>query len=156
MSNIASDKVKVFPFGSTRTTDPHSRVLNEHNIIKLVKSVVDKDSYVISADNKLFKFVLGGYYFECDLSQYSKVPTYASIQITTSNDGCFYLNGGDESGTFTGVNFTDEWPTENATHVLQLVDGKGNVPSASLVRFSNSAVQFPYKVINCGSSTDVL
>lgn len=149
MSNLASKKIRVFPFGRNRgIIDPHSRVLNEYNISNLVRMLTDSDNYVVSynsTDSKM-EFVIHGYYFSADLTDVIKQgqPLYATIQLATATNvdpPYEYLSGGDTEGEntqFTGVTFTTEQPKSGLW--LQLLDNNREVPQTSYVRFKGRSI----------------
>lgn len=166
MAHLESSKIKIFPFGSARLDDPNSRLLNESNFVRLIKSFVDADSYVISYDKntKYCVFVVGGYYCECDLTDVVSTDKdlYASIKLEKTDNNQYVLVGNDESdngeyqgiNVFTGVTFTDK--PEDADNFLHILDSQGNVPIASYKKFNYSSVQNNYTTIDCGSATTVL
>lgn len=158
--HLKSAKIKVFPFGSNRVTNPVDRVLNEQNLTQIIKSVTDYDSYVISYEGNLIKFVINGYYVEADLTDLKDKPLYASI--TMEGEDYNYLNGGDNLTTvkegsleaeseFTGVNFANSLEHVGGTHQLQLLDNNGNVPVTSLYKISGESIHIDR--IYCGTST---
>ena len=53
---LNSEDVHVFPYGSSRASDPLARVLNERNITTLVKNLTDEHSYVLFYKDGLIKF----------------------------------------------------------------------------------------------------
>lgn len=151
MAYLKSDKIKVFPFGSNRVKNPVDRVLNEQNLTQIIKNVTDYDSYVISYEGNLIKFVINGYYFEADLTALKSRPLYASISV--EGEDYKYLNGGDDATTemFSGVNFDNSLEAVKGTHQLQLLDNNGNVPATSLYKISGESIHIDR--IYCGTST---
>lgn len=167
MAYLRSENIKIFPFGSYRNMDPNGRLLNESNLVRLIKSFVDSDSYVISYDKntKYCVFVVGGYYCECDLTDVvsEDKDLYAFIKLAKTDNNPYVLDGNDNSNhadypgisVFTGVTFQNDKPTD-ADYFLLIIDSKGNVPVDSYRKFNYSSVQNDYKTIDCGSATTVL
>lgn len=154
--HLKSSEVKVFPFGTTRATDPNGRIFNEQNLAQFVRNVTDKHSYVLSFNDNILEFVIDGYYFKSDVSSLlsstsaGEVNIYAFIRIVSS-DGFKYLDGNDESDSseesrFTGVSFVTDLAdiTDGASslHVLVKNDSSTeyNVPEESLARFNDTAL----------------
>ena len=165
---LPSEDVQVFPFGTSRSSfDPYGRVLNEQNIRRIVRSVVDNDSYVISYSYQekekvlVMEFVIYGYYFKATFSSnVLESNLYAFISIGSSEDiyEYEYLEGGDnlkdKTWKFTGVTFSSSKPESEGNNIkyLQLLDDKGNVPESSWKKFN----EFSFDVINCGSATELI
>lgn len=161
---LHSDKIKVFPFGSKRSTDPLARVLNEQNIISIVTSVVDNKNYVISYDNNIVEFVIQGYIFSIDLTDFTDItrdsPIFAYANITVDPvTGYTYLTGNDTTeldvSVFNGLTLTSMLPSEDEVSldsVLQLLDTDGEdwyVPDESQLTINVKRVA---SVTNAGSS----
>lgn len=167
MAYLESSKIKIFPFGSARSADPNSRLLNESNLVRLIKSFVDSDSYVISYDEntKYCVFVIGGYYCECDLTDVVSTDKdlYAFIKLDKTDNNQYILSGNDDSNNaeyqginvFTGVTFKNDKPTD-ADVFLHILGSNGTVPLSSYKKFNYSSVQNNYTTIDCGSATTVL
>lgn len=142
MAYLNSEKIKIFPYGSFRGTSlSDGRVLNEQNITTLINVLTDINSYVISYDNNIIKFVIGGYYIEANLDEsgLTSGSLYAGINLTTAA-GIPYLDGTDGTdGHFTGVTFSsDELTKSEYTYVLQLL-ADGNICSTSQQRFKDKS-----------------
>ena len=172
---LPSKNVQVFPYGTDRITDPYGRVLNEQNIRRLVRSIVDNDSYVISYDYETHRleFMLSGYYFNTNIgniiNDYYKniediedyIPNlYAHIDLcvveSKENPGnrYTYLNGGDdENDKFTGVWFEQHATDPTSGIFLKLFDSNGGIPKTSRHKFNE--LLYEVEVINCGSATDL-
>lgn len=141
MSNISSENIHVFPFGTTRNHDRLARVLNEQNITQLVKNMTDYSNYVLRYKNNIMDFIIQGYYFSADVSEVTEPnkPLYAHINLHTDASNYFYLAGGDieedNKYIFTGVTFSFYEP-EDKKNSLQLLDSTGNVPEKSRKRVS--------------------
>lgn len=158
MSNyLKSEKVlMVFPHSAERIAGvTNGRLLNEHNIRNIIKTIVDHNNYVISYDSvtKIFEFVIDGYYFKCDMTESEFVDTttnlYVSLQYRTDdNDILFGDNDGPEGSTydelFGGLYFTTSAPQSS---YLQLFDTSGNVPETSYKKFIPRS--FDIDVIQC-------
>lgn len=167
---LKSDKVHVFPFGSTRKVEPIARILNEQNISRIVRNLTDVNGFVISYDekSKLIEFMIYGYYFKADLS--SLVTDYKGkdihAYIAVSEDSEYeYLLGGDTDGVetdpsssdFTGLYINQKPNIPGATvHTLHILDKSGKVPENSLSKFSSNSVDLQIDYINCGTSTEVI
>lgn len=164
MAYLKSESVKIFPFGSPRTSDFYGRVLNEQNLVRLIKSLVDIHSYVISYDTDTHKivFVVGGYYCECDISDLiTNKPLF--VEITTTSQGeddkiYTVLVGNDDSErNFTALTFLNEEPAlKTNSYYLQLLDNNGKVPAKSFLKFNNTSIANNYTLIDCGSSESVI
>lgn len=171
--NISSNKIQIFPFGTNRASDPYARVMNEQNITRIVKGIVDKSSYVIdynSVDN-IIEFMIEGYYFKADLtevledSKFNTSPVYANIQLKleTSNGASYrYIAGNDnEAQKFTGVTFSTEEMSQTDSNFTSLWlldynshDNTHEVPLRSRERLNMSSMIVD--VINCGSATELI
>lgn len=143
MSYVSSDKIHVFPFGTTRTTDRLARVLNEQNLTTIVKNMTDIPNYVLRYENNIMDFIIQGYYFSADVSEIKEnnKPLYAYINLTTDNSGYSYLSGNDtDDGVFTGVIFTTSDSGIPADQMIQLLDKSHKVPTSSKQRLSGESL----------------
>lgn len=149
---LNSEDVRVFPYGQQRPTDPAGRLLNEENITRLVKSINDFDSYVISYENSNIEFVIAGYYITANISEI--LPTeegadktlWAAIDVASgatsiSEEGSIkrtysYLTGADKDGKFQAVQFSATESDDTTLKQLQLLDSEGNIPPESRKRFN--------------------
>ena len=79
MAYVESNAINMFP-SSTRTSDIYSRFTTELNLVNMVNSVTDKDSYVVKWDsaNKIIEFVLGGYYFKADVDSIASTLRFST------------------------------------------------------------------------------
>lgn len=165
---LQSSDVQVFPFGTTRDTDRYSRILNEQTIVRLVRSIVDNDSYVISFDpsSRVVEFLLSGYYFKCKLSEAiysdSTKALYAGLKLTSIDDDnghIEYLRGADEavSNKFTGVEFS-HLPFDSDYKCLQILDAGHQVPYKSYLKFNADSVEgaHGYDRIVCGTASTII
>jgi len=69
MEYIASNDIYMFPVANRGESFPLSRLTTEQNIVNILKSMSDKDGFVISPSGTItknssdpFEFVIGGYY----------------------------------------------------------------------------------------------
>lgn len=156
--SLDSNKIAVFPYGTSDRSKHQgfsSNILNEHNITNLVKSLTDKDSYVISYytnNNQVFmEFILGGYFFRADITGYHTTSLFAGINVGSD----LYLSGTDNDNTkkFDAIKFDTQ--DLELTYTLQLLDSNGNVPKESLIKFHPDSMA-QYDVIYCGSSTELV
>ena len=134
-SFVSSDNISVFP-SVFRVYNPSGKFTNETNFANIVKSIVDKDSYVVSYDNTsgLLKLVIFGYYFIVE-GIYS-LPRWAAIKLATDTvQRCYNLVAWNNSinlddpntGNFMGLYFSDDInPPSGASKTLQLKDNNGN------------------------------
>ena len=167
--NISSNKIQIFPFGTNRASDPYARVMNEQNITRIVKGIVDRSNYVIDYDSvdNIIEFMIEGYYFKADLtevlanSEFKNRSVYANIQLQleTSNNGASYryIAGNDnEAQKFTGVTFSTEdmSKTDSNFTSLWLLTETNEVPLRSRERLNMSSMIVD--VINCGSATELI
>lgn len=90
---LPSDKVDVFPISFKRDDYPSATILTEYNILKLIKSSAGSDNYVISSNQYIssaqgakgaimLEFVIAGYYFNIDISEYLQ-----NITTNMQNEG---------------------------------------------------------------------
>lgn len=175
---LHSNKIHVFPFGSTRKVDPIARIFNEQNLSRLVRNLTDVTGFVISYDEStnVMEFMLYGYYFKADLTDVivSGEPLYVSINVQKEFNSSYdydefyeYLLGGDTDGTgetvatseFTAVTFGND--ASEGNYSLYILDKDGKVPTESKSKFSldsigsgNSTIKYDW--INCGTSTHIV
>ena len=152
MSYLDSDKIKIFPFSTTRSTDPEGRWLSEKNLTNIIKELTDYHSYVISYDDQgSIRFVINGYLVEAMLPSALRRNVYAVIQITDN-----VLSGGDNTtNQFTCVNFSKtvvETNINDGIYALHLLDEEGHVPETSYRRFHMRAMNI--SKISCGDSKE--
>lgn len=104
----------MFPVSFDRPSVPGSNLLSEKNLRRLIKTISNEESFVLSntvENNKLFEFVIDGYYVSfifnvVDFSTYDSI--YATIFIDTQNSAYPLLHGfEDENGYFRGLVFSD-------------------------------------------------
>lgn len=149
-THLDSSNVRIFPYGTQRSSYPYDHVLNEQNITGMVQRLTDIPDYVISfdKDKKIVEFVLKGYYIKATFPAAfltSKTNVYAVISITTG-DGIGSLKGGDKSGKFMGVGFTDTEPTnllanDYSMHVLAKIEGIWEIPNETKYRHSATNIE---------------
>lgn len=163
-----SEDVKIFPYGTSRESDLYTRVLNEYNITNMIKSIVDKDSFVITdtiewsesrdeSNNVVEKtdieFVIGGYYFKLTLNKGELTKgndLFASIMLYTpptdpdnpdKHITNTHISGSDNSvnKTFDGLTLSAEGLTDDGYISLQLLDADWNIPVSSKIKFDLSS-----------------
>jgi hypothetical protein len=128
--------VDVFP--CVKRDDVDSRLMSEKNITNILKSVTDKESYVISWDGEVLKCVVKGYYFE--VKETRSGDKYAHIDF--NSDG---LLKGDNEDIFEGL-VIDSNKTENDLILCE----NGVVPSESLEKFYSTSLSVDLTYIDCG------
>lgn len=86
MAYIASNDIYMFPVANRGDAFPLSRLTTEQNIVNILKSMSDKDGFVISPSGTItksssdpFEFVIGGYYVKT-LNRY--IPSASSSHRT--------------------------------------------------------------------------
>lgn len=135
-----------FPVPNRTQNVSTSRLFTEEAIVTLVKSMTT-GSYVIDYSGSTIKFMLGGYYFECQLSEDilanfgNNESLYAYLNY--SNAGTL---SGDNGSSFEGVLFSTKVKTDKIFIELLKKDGTGKiaVPESSLIRFDNNSVSFDF------------
>lgn len=158
MANLASDKVTVFPSaqranGTSSTEYTYARMTSEGNLTNLIYSLISpytgNDGFVISEDNKVIEFIIKGYYFKADLSDYTPTGSeiWASINIENLGTLSDYpeLKGKDESDEYTGLQITASRNTASGYYNLHLFNVNGGtwtVPDASYIRVAFKNIDF--------------
>lgn len=67
MAYLDSSKVDVFPISHARSNNPYARALSEEHITRLLKSITDRDSFVVEYNvSNILTFVLNGYIVSVD------------------------------------------------------------------------------------------
>lgn len=126
MAYISSGNIDVFPFSTTRGAKNDNRLLTEKNLINLAKHSIDHNSYVLTKSyeqNKLFEFVLSGYYFSIPEFNFETLfpslsngkDVYAVAFLDNDSEtlyGSDTLPGSDDS-EFTGLQLVND--VDNAT-----------------------------------------
>lgn len=107
----------VFP-AAYRTANIKGMLTSEDNFSNMIRSVVDKESYVISYNNNILKLVIYGYYFEIKINQPFNASKYTFAirldkgagRICDFTTGKITLDSGEEKettldsdGYFTGL-----------------------------------------------------
>lgn len=146
-----SNKVEVFP--STLRTIGDAKLTTEKNLTNMVKSAVDKDSYIIerTSDDTL-KLVIKGYRF--DVKDFSLIlnstkfenadAIYADITIQensnllVANDGSLTLDSNNE---FKGLVFTD---TETGLKVAEKGANGFELPQESFKKYNSESLGFNF------------
>ena len=159
MSTLNSSDVIVFP-ATQRSPDyaQTSRYLNELNITNIIKSITNKDSYIIYYDPQSaglkpnLVFVLFGYYFQVKYtlpsSDNSDNLTDIYAQIKIDNDE---LEGGDSDNKYIGLDIGEKNTSDYTHHLLlfKYVDDNFILAEENKARFDDSAVEGLH-VIDCG------
>ena len=116
-----STQVQVFP-SVYRTYNPSGKFTNETNFANIVKSIVDRDSYVVGYDNNILRLVIFGYYFAITnagnpLS--ANGPKWAAIRVEQDSlANCYNL-----------VNYNSSSPSlDSETYFRGLVFGTEGTP----------------------------
>ena len=144
---LSSDKVNVFP-ASLRTYNGYGKYTTEFNLTGIVKSVVDKDSYIISRslEDSPFKFVINGYYFEVN-DTISGNNIFANIKIENTREYSRLNNltgeidaALDANDEFQALSFTSGNKDSNATHWLKLTDANGNICKDNFPKFDPESI----------------
>lgn len=138
--NIASEKIKVFPFGKYRDitnvdTTASNRLLYEFNIANILGKLIDTEGFVVGSintdgttDGELI-INIAGYYFIIDsgvslVEDLTGSEVYASIKITTS--GIPSLDGQDSNNVFEGLNLTNTDPTDASYSICLMTKENSN------------------------------
>lgn len=90
MAYITSNDIYMFPVANRGGAFPLSRLTTEQNIVNILKSMSDKDGFVISpsgsvdmSSSALFEFIIGGYYVKtANSSLASIIPSHTSVNKT--------------------------------------------------------------------------
>ena len=144
MNYLASDKIHIFPIGDRSETE--DRLLSEKNLTNVFKGLTSKDSYVLSYEDKICKFVLEGYYVEAsdieDLIEENQTCLYATLNFAADH----VLEGDNpEEEKFEGVEFTSS-PSTTSTSLLLLTKDLASeeieVPKESYFKYSGDLIYF--------------
>ena len=141
MSNILSDKIKIFPVAKDRTeaaADPQATLFTEANMTTWLHSVVDKEAFIVSGTVKLDSgnWVVGnedlvlyvkGYVIRLDAS----VSTNSTVLCKNSSTNTLYVSlnyvetelDQDDGNIYKGVTFSSEF-SETNHKVAELKDGE--------------------------------
>ena len=113
-------------------------MLSEQNITNIIKSITDKLSYVISKNGNNVKFVIEGYYFEVNTESIVK-PIYVKLNRQgVSGDPSTVIKGDNGSNFFEGIDYN----STGGTGYFQILDGDGNIPENSKIKFTQYSIQF--------------
>ena len=153
-----STAVTVFP-SVYRSFNPSGKFTNETNFANIVKSIVNKDSYIVGYDGNTLRLVIFGYYFAVQVgsgfnNKTSSSPTWASIRLENDlEDRCYNLvsyeggtpstldtdPGGSGTTLFTGLKFgTGSAPTGTLIKSLDIWNGD----SLNTARISSDSVYY--------------
>ena len=148
MAQLINNNIKIFPYSGDRgESDPYSADLNERNLIILSTASVDTDSYVISYDDNIIKFVLAGYYIDANISGLNLSNLYAYLTLTTDPKYPTIHSAEDsEDGKFAAVVFINstEEPTDG-TRRIHLLDSNGKVPETSWQKIDRASLNLYWK-----------
>lgn len=116
--NIASDNISVYPSSRRGAQKPESRLLTESALVSIVNKLIDTDGFVITRTldlQQIFEFNIHGYYFKVDpassltaLFPDAEVDDviYGIIKMVKLSENIVELDGQDEDGSYTGVQFS--------------------------------------------------
>ena len=142
---VDSKNIIIFPCVSRDIKDDKheiavkAKLMSEENITNIVKSITDKNSYLLSYDNGVFKFILDGYYVE--LTETLSGTKYVQLQKTIS--GNHTVLKGDAEQEFTGLSIIGDKPETVSGECLCLcVDGK--IPKESYLKFDENSITIGY------------
>ena len=136
-------QVNVFP-SAYRTEKPSGKFTSEQNITNLIKSLANKDSFVVDyvTVGKILKVVIDGYYFE--IKDYDLPTGDLTLYIYVKDNYLLSVSGTtslDASGNFVGISDSDPGiPADylrklevlkagklvNKGYISELIDGDGN------------------------------
>lgn len=137
--SVESSKIKIFPCVSrtydTDEADIKAKLMSEENITNIIKSITDKKSYIISYDdvNKIFKFVLNGYYIELKAEKRGNLYVYMEDMVKSGNHTLIY---GDSDNYFKGISTSEIEPDKSVKLCLCL---NGEIPNESYLKFNSSS-----------------
>lgn len=158
MAYYYSKNVNVFPT-VFRTYTSAGKFTNETNFANIVKSIVDRDSYVVRYESNVLEVVIFGYYFK--IEGITTLPYWLAIKVAsdTPSRGYNLVNYGDSSTTldtstednssFQGLesgSTADGMPTNGEVsagvirRVLQIRDSNGKINYA---RLSTDSIYYP-------------
>ena len=156
--------IAAFPVPNRTQNVSTSRLFTEKAIVTLVKSMTT-GSYVVEYSGNTIKFMLGGYYFECNLSTLlgnfgNNESLYAYLNYNAESLSGDKDSFGEGGLCFEGVLFSNKVPTDSTEFPTNCVfiellkkDNKGNisVPESSLIRFDNNSVSFDVGTYKSGN-----
>lgn len=152
MANFSYDKVKVFP-SAKRLADKQrsARLMAEVNIVNIVNQLLDTDGFVISksVDENLFKFNLGGYYFELTEAGVADAksvgePTGAVWAVLGSKTGDEYpeLAADNSADEYMGVSFENAQSGVCLKILEKHEDGSWVIPEDSRVKIDINNIYY--------------
>lgn len=104
MAYIESNDIYMFPVANRGESFPLSRLTTEQNIVNILKSMSDKDGFVISSSGTItknssdpFEFIIGGYYVnttnvKLPVTTSSGYTLYAKIKLEKYGDAIYNHN----------------------------------------------------------------
>ncbi len=150
---IKSNNLFVFPCVSREARfDLDAKVLSEKNITNIIKSVTDKESYIISWDNNSnLRCVIRGYYFEIKGESKPTAGSTTSRYVhlvmkgdpTDPVDPDRFLIKGDNGVDFEGLTIDS-----NSSEADLILYENGIIPESSFIKFDRSSL--PITTIDCG------
>ena len=148
---IASKQIqKVFPCVNRQINPLESSLLSEENITNIIKSISDRDSFIISysktSGNCRWEVILDGYYIDFTYTPNNNNNLYVILNINSDTK----LLKGDttidiDTSEFGGLTITESIPAEGVPY-LHIYDGI-TAPTESFVKFNPSSL--PRK-LDCG------
>ena len=142
---VDSKNIIIFPCVSRDIKDDEheiavkAKLMSEENITNIVKSITDKNSYLLSYDNGVFKFILDGYYVE--LTETLSGTKYVQLQKTIS--GNHTVLEGDAEQVFTGISIIeDKQELVSGEYLCLCADGK--IPENSYLKFNENSITIGY------------
>lgn len=164
MAKLASDNIAVYPAARRGELNPQSRLITESALVNLINKLIDKQGFVITRvedyrSDSVFEFNIFGYYFKVlhasDITSLFPNPTahtiiYGKIQLIGIENNpmtnVIELEGQDEGGYYTGIEFTTTEPTESdSVKYLPLLAYENNaweIITSSLVKFTSESNSF--------------
>ncbi len=147
-----SDDISVFP-SVYRTYNPSGKFTNETNFAGIVKSIVDKDSYVVSFDSNknILRIVVFGYYFV--INNVTTIPPWVALKLESDlYANCYNLVNFDDGSTqnfdtggrFKGLYVADvgEIPPTTSELFKVLIIKNSNSEKLNYKRLSSDSVYY--------------
>ena len=145
MANFSSNDVNVFP-SMWRQFKPQSKFTNEENFTNILKSVTDKDSYIVDYNNGTLKCVIYGYYFE--INNFNLEPDYTLYIVVDQNGTLINPIQGtphtmDSNGECLFITSSEpQLPTGATLHELDITDSNSQILTKSLTKVNSNSVYF--------------
>ena len=154
---MAVANVLMFPSALRKEQD--SKFTSENNITGLIRSITDRESYIIKLDNTQgVEFVIHGYYFNLTAKSLSNIGSniYAGIRLDSSGRLVAYSNGSttlDSSSGFEGLYLGTNPSTGSNYYSLQLTSGTNPVAD-NFIKFNPQSMGIEASV-TAGSNSPV-